>query len=106
MKYAIGSLRLSDMDKEEYLKKGLYVYDLRDGHGQNYTIEPFVLINHIGIIITDEPIDFALATHGVSSWITKDLYFDKKDFTKVYKAKEVTLEQLEMGLLAKKEGKK
>lgn len=37
---------------------GYFVYGLRDGEGDHYTIEPKVYVNNIGFIVTDEPIKF------------------------------------------------
>ena len=37
---------------------GYFVYGLRDGEGDHYTIEPKVYVNNIGFIVTDEPIMF------------------------------------------------
>lgn len=37
---------------------GYFVYGLRDGEGEHYTIEPKVYVNNIGFIVTDEPIKF------------------------------------------------
>lgn len=51
--FSIG--RLTDKD----IPKGLYCYDLREGDdGRFATVEPKVIVNHAGTVITDEPIDF------------------------------------------------
>ena len=39
-------------------EKGYFVYGLRDGEGEHYTVEPKVYVNNIGFIVTDEPIKF------------------------------------------------
>ena len=51
--------RLSSDD----IPKGLYCYDLREAdNGDRFiTIEPHVVVNHGGSVITDEPIDFGEA---------------------------------------------
>lgn len=37
---------------------GYFVYALRDGEREHYTVEPKVFINNIGFIVTDKPIEF------------------------------------------------
>lgn len=39
-------------------EKGYFVYGLRDGEGDHYTVEPRVIINNIGFVVTDRPIQF------------------------------------------------
>ena len=46
------------------IPQGLYVYHLREnGNGEFCTIEPQVLVNHAGSVVTKEPIDFKGADH-------------------------------------------
>lgn len=46
------------------IPQGLYVYHLREGdNGEFSTIEPQVLVNHAGSVVTKEPIDFKGADH-------------------------------------------
>lgn len=65
---------LSRDEKEEYFNKGLYAYDLRDSDfgGDIATIEPRVIINRVGSIITNKKLDFS-KEHD---------YIDYEDFTK------------------------
>ena len=53
--------RLSSDD----IPKGLYCYDLREAdNGDEFiTIEPHVVVNHGGSVITDEPIEFMMYDH-------------------------------------------
>lgn len=54
--YEIESL--NDKEKQEFIDRGLYVYDLRsnDAGGEIATIEKSVLVNRVGSIITNEEI--------------------------------------------------
>ena len=46
------------------IPQGLYVYHLRENdNGEFSTIEPQVLVNHAGSVVTKEPIDFNGADH-------------------------------------------
>ena len=46
------------------IPQGLYVYHLRENdNGEFCTIEPQVLVNHAGSVVTKEPIDFKGADH-------------------------------------------
>ena len=46
------------------IPQGLYVYHLREGdNGEFSTIEPQVLVNHAGSVVTKKPIDFKGADH-------------------------------------------
>ena len=39
-------------------EKGYFVYGLRDGEGDHYTVEPCVIVDNIGFVVTNEPIKF------------------------------------------------
>lgn len=39
-------------------EKGYFVYGLRDGEGDHYTVEPRVIVDNIGFVVTDKPIKF------------------------------------------------
>ncbi|MDO5571838.1 MAG: hypothetical protein Q4F97_10315 [Bacteroidales bacterium] len=60
MKYLVTEYK-DKKEKEQLLKKGLYCYDLRDSDFGNgiASIEPNVLVNRVGSIITDKSIYFA-----------------------------------------------
>lgn len=47
---------------------GYFVYALRDGEGEHYTVEPKVFVNNIGFIVTDKPIEFH--EEGTRQYIT------------------------------------
>lgn len=47
------------------LPAGLYRYDMREGEAEFFgSIEPFVLINHMGAILTKEPFEFEKEYEG------------------------------------------
>jgi hypothetical protein len=96
IRYTTDGIRMKQAQKDGYLKRGFYVYDLRDNE-PGYTIEPFVLVNHIGVIITDAPIDFALAKHEINPNCPDDKYMTDDEFAEIYDAREVLLEELLTG---------
>lgn len=53
---------------DELRRNGYFVYGLRDDFGDCYTVEPKVMVNRIGFIVTDEPIKF----HGYPPYITDE----------------------------------
>lgn len=58
---ALGQMALFSNDRitQEDLPEGLYKYDLRHGDSGDFVaVEPRVIVNHAGTIITKEPIDF------------------------------------------------
>lgn len=63
MKFYIDGERFTEQEKEDFKKQGKYVAEIReaeDNESSFYgTIEPFVLVNHIASIITNEEIDFS-----------------------------------------------
>lgn len=63
MKFYVDGERFTEEEKENLKKQGKYVAEIReaeDNEDSFYgTIEPFVLVNHIASIITDEEIDFS-----------------------------------------------
>lgn len=72
MKYVITEHK-SNEEKNEIQKQGLYCYDLRmsDEQTEIATIEKSVLVNRVGSVITDEPINFG-----------KNDFIDYKQFIK------------------------
>ncbi len=55
----IPALFSNDRITQEDLPEGLYKYDLRHGDSGDFVaVEPRVIVNHAGTIITKEPIDF------------------------------------------------
>ena len=59
MKYLITDFCRYDQPVINNLRAmGYFVYALRDGEGEHYTVEPKVFVNNIGFIITDKPIEF------------------------------------------------
>ena len=57
MFYYEDGRRYSSAEKAELKRKGFYVYEIRQGDNFN-TIEPSVWVNHIGSVITLQPIKF------------------------------------------------
>ena len=65
MKYLITNFHRDDQYIINNLRAmGYFVYALRDGEGEHYTVEPKVFVNNIGFIVTDKPIKF----HEEGSW--------------------------------------
>ncbi len=52
--YETGA-RLRHADREQLRSKGLHVYDRRD-NGRDLTIEPYVIVDFLGTIVTDFPV--------------------------------------------------
>ena len=42
----------------QLIKEGYFIYGIRDGEGIHYTIEPWVIADKIGFLVTDEEIVF------------------------------------------------
>ena len=40
-------------------KSGLFVYGVRDAEGDGFTIAPRVIVNRIGFLVTDHPLDLS-----------------------------------------------
>ncbi len=59
MKYLITDFCRDDQPVINNLRAmGYFVYALRDGEGEHYTVEPKVFVNNIGFVVTDKPIMF------------------------------------------------
>lgn len=59
MNYLITDFCRDDQPVINKLREdGYFVYGLRDGEGDHYTVEPKVFINNIGFVVTDKPIEF------------------------------------------------
>ena len=59
MKYLITNFHWDEQYIINNLRAiGYFVYALRNGEGEHYTVEPKVFVNNIGFIITDKPIKF------------------------------------------------
>lgn len=63
---------------DELRKNGYFVYGLRDDFGDHYLVEPKVLVNRIGFLVTDEPIIF----HSGPSWYY-GLYITDEELTEI-----------------------
>jgi L-rhamnose isomerase len=53
--------------RQEDRQEGFYYYDIRhsdDDWGYPCTVEPYVLINHFGTIVTTQPIEFEPDENG------------------------------------------
>ena len=81
----LDSFRVSNKDRDEYEKRGIYVYDLRswsslDTDEWGWVMEKYVLVNHFGVMYTNFKIDY-LDVKG--NYLDEDEFFDGYDVESV-----------------------
>ena len=88
MKYFQTGFRLSKADKANLKEDGLHVYERRD-NGNDDTIEPSVLVDFMGTLITDFPIDFPVDGPSAYTIYDGNLYLESIGAKEVSKISEL-----------------